>query len=114
VRKKDVDSIKVAIESYYADNNKYPTQANGSFPAGFNNYFQGGKIPTPSSGTTFTDYFYYNPSTNKGCYLIGAEMESQTAGNSSETLSKDANTGKSCSIVLNWNGKYYYAIGGSY
>ncbi|MFA7277374.1 MAG: prepilin-type N-terminal cleavage/methylation domain-containing protein [Candidatus Gracilibacteria bacterium] len=118
VRKTNINNIKIAVESYYADKGFYPTIAGqpltslDNLNAALANYFQGSKNPngTPSSG----DYYHYGVSGT--CYVLGIKMESLKGGNSAT----DYTGGKgmpTCTAVSNYSagaGQYYYVAGGSF
>lgn len=118
VRKKDLDSIKVAMESYYADTTKYPACAGGNACAvdslaSFASYFQGGVIPKdPSQKNPDGSALSYTYTPFTGCYVLIAKLESTTGGNANNGTSAN-----SCSMVSGLtpgSGAYQYVAGGSF
>lgn len=116
VRKKDLDSIKIAVESYYADKNTYPAAIDITT---LGSYFQGNKVPTDPSkkdaSSNPVPYLYSKDNVSAAgatkCYVIGTQLESTTGGNSTEATAG----GVKCDAVLApANSAYYFTIGGNY
>ncbi len=110
VRKKDLDSIKVALESYYADNSKYPADQAAVY--GMTSYFQGATVPVdPSDKTVKYEYKYQAPANGAaGCYILSAKMDSVTGGNFDKPASDGTAT---CTAALSSGKPYYLTIGGN-
>ncbi|MFA7277372.1 MAG: prepilin-type N-terminal cleavage/methylation domain-containing protein [Candidatus Gracilibacteria bacterium] len=111
VRKTDVNQIKIAAESYYTDNSKYPADL-----AAMASYFQGGIAPVNAGGLT---NYSFTPLSTSTCYYITATLESAAGGNeltaqapadcpALKTLMGDA------AKVAPGLGKYYIVAGGSF
>ncbi len=111
VRKTDLNSIKIAVESYYADTNGYP-DVEGDFttPKGLDTYFPNKTLPI---GPNKDKYLYYRTAA-KGCYILGADMESAKGGNvdNSKTKIGDLNC-TNISAQVAGAGDMFYIAGGS-
>ena len=128
VRKKDLDSMKVALESYMADNAGYPNCNGNSFsrltdsplPAclsGLNAYFQGSKVPNGPDGKSV---YYYWGSKSLGCYVLSTSLESPSGGNAKVDImanqiiaANSCDPSKSVAIAAG-SGSFYHIGGGSY
>ncbi len=116
VRKKDMDSIKVALESFYADNSSaYPSKVafTDASTLGLGSYFQGSVFPAGSDGATKYYYSLGNGSTT--CYILAVKMDVTSSGNSAT----DPNGGAvpTCAVAAGYatgaNKPYMYVVGGN-
>ncbi len=105
-RKADINNIKVALESYYADKNSYPANQVDLYK--MTGYFQGGVVPKDPGDQK--EYGYKLVTGASGCYILSAKMDVATGGNFDKDASDNSAT---CTPALGTGKPYFLTVGGN-
>lgn len=87
-RETSLQTISLGLKNYHSDMNQYPETDNNCVPEVLSGWIEGGVVPTSPSGVLYDEgcgengRYAYNVSGDKRSYIVAANMERKSRGNS--------------------------------